>query len=81
MEQTPVQSNGPAVNKNLKLKRKEIQCDTCIHLLRGPGRCEAFPRGIPKDILTGKVDHTTPFTGDKGITYTKKPEKENLPEE
>lgn len=31
--------------------------------------CAAFPRGIPIEILTWKVDHTKPYPGDHGIQY------------
>jgi len=32
-------------------------------------RCKAFPKGIPKEILLGKHDHTKPFKGDNGIRF------------
>jgi hypothetical protein len=31
--------------------------------------CEAFPGGIPKAILTGKVDHHKPYKGDRGYQF------------
>jgi len=31
--------------------------------------CEAFPDGIPDDIITGLFDHTKPYKGDHGIQY------------
>lgn len=34
-----------------------------------PGRCTAFPDGIPMDIWTGKVSHTEPYPGDGGIRF------------
>jgi hypothetical protein len=31
--------------------------------------CEAFLAGIPFEILSGQVDHSTPYAGDGGLTY------------
>lgn len=31
--------------------------------------CRAFPQGIPMEIATGEVEHTTPYPGDHGIQY------------
>jgi len=31
--------------------------------------CEAFPSGIPEEILTGQVSHTTPYPGDHGLLF------------
>jgi len=35
------------------------------------GFCKAYPtgRGIPQEILEGKVDHTKPYKGDDGIVF------------
>ena len=49
-------------------------CFYCKHLRDfEPGRgfftCRAFPRGIPQEIVTWKVDHTKPYPGDHGIQY------------
>jgi hypothetical protein len=52
------------------------QCEGCKHLFRDEKgySCEAFPRAIPEEILTGEHDHTKPFEGDKGIMF--EPEEE-----
>jgi hypothetical protein len=34
--------------------------------------CEAYPQGIPDEILDGKVIHTSSYNGDNGLTYKKK---------
>ena len=44
------------------------QCAICKHYT-GLLECEAFPKGIPQDILTGEVDHAEPYKGDKGIRF------------
>lgn len=31
--------------------------------------CKAFPGGIPADIISGKIEHTRPYSGDKGIRF------------
>jgi hypothetical protein len=43
-------------------------CVSCARKARGP-ICEAYPDGIPEEILNGKVDHKTPFPGDNGLVY------------
>ena len=58
------------------------QCAKCFHLkgiMETPnGRnmegdsvpvCKAFPKGIPKKIITGEHDHTKPYKGDHGIRF------------
>lgn len=52
-------------------------CMSCLHY-RGvdPQKahvCEAFPQGIPKQILSWEWDHRYPIPGDHGIQYKLKP--------
>ena len=45
-------------------------CLVCAH--RGLNiACDAFPQGIPDEILSGKFDHTKPYKGDNGIMFKK----------
>jgi hypothetical protein len=48
-------------------------CVKCAHLHR-PGvkpelTCDAFPDGILRGILEGRLDHTEPIDGDGGIQF------------
>jgi hypothetical protein len=66
-------------------------CSTCIRFLgnqQGPTVenegvssipkliCDAFPSGIPEDIVTGRNDHTSPVDGDNGLMYIEMPDAE-----
>ena len=44
------------------------QCLRCKHW-NGKGRCEAFPDGIPHEILTDEFDHKEPYPGDNGTQF------------
>ena len=52
-------------------------CNTCVHYRRKEKgiKCDAFPEGIPYDILFNKHDHHTPYPGDNGILYEPDPER------
>lgn len=51
-----------------------ILCIYCVNFKdsnTGIVRCEAFPNGIPKDIILG-FDHHKPYPGDNGIQFEPK---------
>jgi len=48
-------------------------CFSCKHWDIGLRACSAFPEGIPLPIWMGENDHTTPYPGDRGIQYERRP--------
>ena len=57
---------------------RQIWCDRAkcqrYHTAIGPLEdpvfvCEAFPLGIPEEILSGENEHREPVEGDEGLTY------------
>jgi hypothetical protein len=47
---------------------QKFQCIGCLRY-RKDGGCDAFPKGIPYEILFGSHDHREPFRGDGGIQF------------
>ena len=43
-------------------------CIKCKHYI-ADGTCEAYPSGIPSEILIGGNKHSTKMPGDNGIQY------------
>jgi len=41
--------------------RNSIICDSCSHILIRRHTCEAFPEGIPEEILNRKIIHSKPL--------------------
>jgi len=52
-----------------------FQCPTCKHY-SSKGKCKAYSKGIPQEILSGAVDHTKPYPGDNGIRFKQKESQE-----
>ena len=44
------------------------QCRACARYTR-ESRCEAYPQGIPRQIVIGGADHRQPFEGDHGLRF------------
>lgn len=34
--------------------------------------CEAYPKGVPDEIILNNVDHRKPFKGDNGILFLRR---------
>ena len=49
----------------------KVQCFYCKHFNPSESgwNCDAFPGGIPDEILTGEHDHTESYPGDNGIRW------------
>lgn len=49
-------------------------CAICRHLRDSEDEmiCDAFPDGIPFEILSSEADHRKPYAGDGGITYQRR---------
>lgn len=47
-----------------------FECANFHGMVKGKPRCEAFPEGVPKDIILSKSPkHRMPYPGDKGIIF------------
>lgn len=54
------------------MTQREIACASCRRFwadYRAEDVCDAFPRGIPREILMGDNDHRKGFKGDRGLGY------------
>jgi hypothetical protein len=48
------------------------ECAKCKHFDKYPTDgfvCKAFPKGIPAEIIEGRVKHREPSPGDRGIRF------------
>ena len=46
-----------------------LQCLQCKYFNEDLLNCKAFPEFIPEKIMSGKIDHSKPYKGDKGIRF------------
>lgn len=44
-------------------------CGICRHYREGTVSCDAYPQGIPIEIIENEVDHRQPYTDDQGIQF------------
>lgn len=64
--------------KNMSFR--DLQCSHCAHFHgddRTRNACNAFPDGIPDEVVWGDVDHTKPYPGDRGIQFELRDEGES----
>lgn len=60
---------GPVADHRNDPKFEKVGiCHRCVHRT-SVRNCKAFPDGIPGDILAGRVMHTQPYAGDRGIQF------------
>lgn len=55
-------------------------CATCVHLHRdnhSDTTCDAFPEGIPAEIIESRFDHHEPHPDDNGIQFAPITNKED----
>jgi hypothetical protein len=62
------EEHGTMSPSNDPIFRRIGICHTCLHN-RKLGKCDAFPDGIPANILVGNLLHTVPLPGDNGIQF------------
>ena len=70
-----MKKGGFTIDKSLEVPVYSLTCTFCRHLdldwheAGQPGRCAAFPDGIPMEIWQGENSHRQLYTGDHGIQF------------
>jgi hypothetical protein len=54
-------------------------CMWCSRLRANGLKCDAYPDGIPYEIIENRVDHREPLPRDQGLQFRQDPKKEPLP--
>ena len=73
----PLRPFPPNVEANLVGTR----CMECLHLVDlVEGLCQAFPDGIPKDLMQDRILHDRPYPGDHGLRFERAPESHGRPQ-
>ena len=57
---------------------KFASCIACTRKHEAGPTCDAFPDGIPEEILDGSVSHEDPYPGDGGLTFSPAPEATSI---
>ncbi len=63
MPETPIDAGGREPIYTVS------ECSRCIYRLHDGLACVAFPWGIPDEIRSGQVQHTSPYPGDGGFRF------------
>lgn len=56
-------------------------CYSCVHAWATVESCDAFPNGIPIDVLDWETDHRKPIVGDTGIVFEQDPSESKFDNE
>lgn len=46
-----------------------VKCDRYHKNDKSDFKCDAYPDGIPFEIIKGEIDHHAPYKGDRGLQF------------